>query len=249
LTQPREESMSTDNVLVQVVDELATATNEASLVAIGRRAVQRLGFQSFAYLSFAHPRSAFLSSYPEAWKEHYVRNGYERIDPVVGQARKSRTGFYWDGSRPGTPTSSAQRRLFREASAFGINNGVTVPIHGGFGQLAAFTLASQDRDPAFSRYVSEALDTLHLLGLYYHAHARAKLQLNLISIDQSPLTQRELQCLAWMAKGKTMTEVAVLLTISPRTVRFHIDNARAKLSASTIPHAVAEAGRRGLMAV
>jgi len=225
--------MRADDTLAHVVDELATATNEASLVAIGRRAVRRLGFQSFAYLSFAHPRFAFLTSYPEAWKGHYVRNGYERIDPVVGQARKSRTGFYWDGARPTTPTTSAQRRLFREASAFGINNGVTV----------------EDRDPAFSRYASEALDTLHLLGLYYHAHARAKLQLGLTNVDQSPLTQRELQCLAWMAKGKTMAEAAVLLRISPRTVRFHMDNARAKLSASTIPHAVAEASRRGLIAV
>ncbi len=242
-------TMRADDILGQVVDELATATDEASLVAIGRRAVRRLGFQSFAYLSFAHPRSAFLSSYPEVWKGHYVRNGYERIDPVVVQARKSRTGFYWDGSRPSTPTSLAQRRLFREASAFGINNGVTVPIHGGFGQLAAFTLAGEDRDPAFPRYASEALDMLHLLGLYYHAHARAKLQLGLLNVDQSPLTQRELQCLVWMAKGKTMTEAAVLLRISTRTVRFHMDNARAKLSASTIPHAVAEATRRGLIAV
>ncbi len=171
--------MLLDRVLADVIDELATATNEASFVAVGRRAVRRLGFQSFAYLSFAHPRLAFLSSYPREWTGHYVRSGYERIDPVVRQARKSRVGFYRDGSRPAIPTTSAQSRFFREASEFGINNGLTVPIHGGFGQLAAFTLAAEDRDPSFSRYASEALDTLHLLVLYYHAYVRAKLQLGL----------------------------------------------------------------------
>ena len=66
-------------------------------------------------------------------------------------------------------------------------------------------------------------------------------------IDDAPLTLRETQCLAWAARGKTMADTAQILGIAKRTVEFHLDNARAKLDALTVSHAVAEAIRRELL--
>jgi DNA-binding CsgD family transcriptional regulator len=54
------------------------------------------------------------------------------------------------------------------------------------------------------------------------------------------LTVREADCLAYVAEGKTDWEIAVILSLSEATVRFHIDNARAKLDAVTRAHAVAK---------
>lgn len=54
------------------------------------------------------------------------------------------------------------------------------------------------------------------------------------------LTPREADCLAYVAEGKTDWEIAVILSLSEATVRFHIDNARAKLDAATRAHAVAK---------
>ena len=61
------------------------------------------------------------------------------------------------------------------------------------------------------------------------------------------LTQRERQCLAWGVQGKTVADIAVLVEIAPRTVVFHLENARRKLGAASIAHCVAEAVRRGLL--
>ncbi len=61
------------------------------------------------------------------------------------------------------------------------------------------------------------------------------------------LTQRERQCLAWAARGKTVADVAVLVGIAPRTVVFHLEKARQKLNAASIAQGVAEAMRRGML--
>lgn len=53
------------------------------------------------------------------------------------------------------------------------------------------------------------------------------------------LSKRETECLTWVASGKTAWEIAQILAISESTVIFHIENAKKKLSAVTISHAVA----------
>jgi DNA-binding CsgD family transcriptional regulator len=58
--------------------------------------------------------------------------------------------------------------------------------------------------------------------------------------ENSPLSPRESECLRWVADGKTDFEVGKILSISPRTVRFHISNAKAKLGVATRIQAVAK---------
>jgi LuxR family transcriptional activator of conjugal transfer of Ti plasmids len=89
---------------------------------------------------------------------------------------------------------------------------------------------------------------LQLIGLTYHAHVDAKIG-DVLSPDKagSLLTQRERQCLAWASRGKTMEEIAMILDVTSRAVKFHLDNARRNLGASTVTHAVALAVRHGLL--
>jgi len=53
------------------------------------------------------------------------------------------------------------------------------------------------------------------------------------------LTQRERECLTWVASGKTDREISEILSISPATVHKHINNSMRKLNATTRAHAVA----------
>jgi len=55
------------------------------------------------------------------------------------------------------------------------------------------------------------------------------------------LNDREIECLTWVARGKTSTEIAQILDLTKRTVDFHIDNARGKLGATTRTEAVIKA--------
>jgi DNA-binding response OmpR family regulator len=55
------------------------------------------------------------------------------------------------------------------------------------------------------------------------------------------LNDREVETLTWAARGKTSSEIAVILGITKRTVDFHVDNARAKLGTPTRTAAVIKA--------
>jgi DNA-binding NarL/FixJ family response regulator len=55
------------------------------------------------------------------------------------------------------------------------------------------------------------------------------------------LNDREVEALTWVARGKTSIEIAQILSLSKRTVDFHIDNARNKLGVSTRTEAAIKA--------
>ena len=55
------------------------------------------------------------------------------------------------------------------------------------------------------------------------------------------LNDREVEVLTWVARGKTTVEIAQIVGLTKRTIDFHIDNARAKLSAATRTEAVIKA--------
>jgi DNA-binding response OmpR family regulator len=55
------------------------------------------------------------------------------------------------------------------------------------------------------------------------------------------LTDREAETLTWAARGKTSSEIAMIIGLTKRTVDFHIDNARLKLNATSRLHAAVKA--------
>lgn len=61
------------------------------------------------------------------------------------------------------------------------------------------------------------------------------------------LSKREKDILCWIAEGKSNGDVSVILKISERTVRFHINNIMKKLDAMNRTHAVAIAMREEII--
>ena len=53
------------------------------------------------------------------------------------------------------------------------------------------------------------------------------------------LTQRERECLMWVARGKTYAETGTILGISFSTVKSHLDTTRYKLNCATLSQATA----------
>jgi DNA-binding NarL/FixJ family response regulator len=61
------------------------------------------------------------------------------------------------------------------------------------------------------------------------------------------LTDREIEALTWVAKGKSSTDIAVLMNISERTVNFHINNVIHKLGVATRVQAAIRCALLGLI--
>ena len=61
------------------------------------------------------------------------------------------------------------------------------------------------------------------------------------------LSNREMEVLLWLKRGKSSWEIAVILNITERTVNFHVKNIMTKLNAVSRTQAVALAIEKGLI--
>jgi len=64
---------------------------------------------------------------------------------------------------------------------------------------------------------------------------------------RTPLSSRETECLSWAAQGKTYREISMLTGVSYGSVKTYLDQARYKLDAVNLPHAVALAITYGVI--
>lgn len=93
----------------------------------------------------------------------------------------------------------------------------------------------------FGKQVSDDYTSMAALSTLAHA------TIETIVADKAPakpipeidFTQREVDCLRLMVTGMDDAEIAAAVGISERTVRFHLDRARAKMGARNRVHAVA----------
>jgi LuxR family quorum sensing-dependent transcriptional regulator len=63
------------------------------------------------------------------------------------------------------------------------------------------------------------------------------------------LAPRERECLLWAARGKTYSEICVILGLSFGTVKGHLDRCRYKLSSDTLAQATATAMALGILTI
>jgi LuxR family transcriptional activator of conjugal transfer of Ti plasmids len=232
----------------EFIDAVYVANTRDEFHRVGEGVARALGFQWFCYFEGGDGLPTLLTSFPKRWLDRYHGEQYQDIDPVLRQARRMGPAFAWDARDGAEARSVCERRFFADALAFDIRAGVTVPIAAGYGRFAAFTLAADDRISALARLAENSKNLLQMMGFTFHAHVKARMADPAESAgDGALLTIRERQCLGWASAGKTMQEMATILGVTPRVVKFHLDNGRKKLGATTLPHAVALALRQELL--
>lgn len=223
------------------VERLKESHDSESFRGAMIEAAQFFDLPCFAYLRM--PRdgrslAAVISSYPMEWTDHYLKQHYERLDPVIQAAQLGIEPFEWGRDGTGHPLTVTQKTLLDEASTFGIRCGFTIPIHDGRGPIAAVTFASDARQQNFQETISANRRVLQLMAIDLHAHIRRKLWLEPL-VNGVRLSPRELECLRWAAQGKSAWDIATILGIAERTVVFHFENAKQKLNVRSLRQAIA----------
>jgi DNA-binding response OmpR family regulator len=69
----------------------------------------------------------------------------------------------------------------------------------------------------------------------------ARVARNTVWPKRISLGEREVEALTWAARGKTFAEIGEILSLSRRTVEFHLENARRKLGVPTRTQALIKA--------
>jgi LuxR family transcriptional regulator, activator of conjugal transfer of Ti plasmids len=233
------------DVMIQIARELRASVGLESFRGLLSQGLAQAGFDEFIFMP-APDRSPLLQLRPEgtALLDRYAGAGFMRVDPIVSEVRRSGRPVAWDAwKRYSASERQPQRQLWDCVLSLGYRTGVSVPVHcpqGAFGNLACI---SSSRQPLTAlRERSDWVTVLATLAAnVYHE------QFGDPEVEPPELTERELDCLAWTARGKTAWETGKILRISARTVNFHVQNAMHKLNATTKHQAAYRAYRLGLL--
>lgn len=224
------------------------------------RSSELLGYSSYAYaytsintetifrskLAETIDDTILVSNLNTAWLEHYIKENFAVIDPVIIDSIKARSPVVWTEDYRFDTLTPDEAQMMAEAHDFGVARGLSIPIHGPSGELGILCLYADMGDREFKSHVDATRHETHLVAHYAHSAAQAKLR-PAQSPKPVPLTDREVEILKWTAEGKTAWEIGSILTISERTVNFHLQNAMVKFGVHNKTHAAAKAMSYGLL--
>ena len=111
--------------------------------------VDELGLDWISYALIRPPSgraadfaSTAFANYPAEWIERYLKECYQLLDAVLDIAIGSPRPFFWGHARYVRAIRQPQRRLYDESRAFGIYNGLSIPVHGADGAVGVFSVAA-----------------------------------------------------------------------------------------------------------
>lgn len=235
---------------IDELQELFEVKDSAAWSATLMRLAQQLGYQHSLFGIVANRsvplESAFLvSNYPDQWRSHYDQQRLHAVDPTVSHCLSSALPMVWESS---TFDQAGRNEFYEQASSFGLRSGITLPIHGLQGEFGVMSFVAPDKQHAATGNQAAALAALTLLRDYAVESSRGFA--NTAQGKSShcvKLTDKELECLKWVAAGKSSWEVSRILGRSEATINFHMANIMRKFDVQTRQQAVVKAIKQGLV--
>lgn len=221
--------------LGELFGRLASAASLSSVGTLLQQYAAGFGLTRVSYFDLQRTSSRaseaiFCSNIPSRVLRRLDRIADFSAHPLVARARETHTPFEF--SLPaglgflGKDTHRLDVRL--------VQNGLMIPLRDAGATVAMATMVGAK--PMLSALCRDKLK------LAVHAGWRRTQELNAgtSTAGTTLLTRRELECLSWVSRGMTDQEIAGIVGVAPRTVRFHIDNAKTKLNVGSRVQAIAK---------
>jgi LuxR family quorum-sensing system transcriptional regulator CciR len=207
-----------------------------------------MGFHSYALFqhiqdfSWDDKNLLALSNYPRSWIEHIFEHRLTLDDPVLLASYRTSVGFRFADIPSLIVVTERHRQILEAARREGIADGFCVPAHVPEEIDGSCTFTVRPRCP-----LPEAnFPMAQLVGSFaYEAGRRIQPSGNaLVKVNAAPvsegltrpsprITGRQLECLAFVARGKSDWEIAHILGIGQETVKHHIRAARERYDVVT----------------
>ena len=176
------------------------------------------------------PGTVQISNYPREFIANEREKGGWREDPVFLACDRTTTGFFWSELGELTPLSDRALQRVEQVRRAGLGDGFAVPNHipGEYSGSVQFAVGTGKE---FPREMASALQSL---ATYAFEAARQLARTHegpLVSC--APLTDRQIECLLLVARGKSDTDIGQILGLSPRTVNSYIEAAKRRYCVAT----------------
>jgi LuxR family quorum-sensing transcriptional regulator LasR len=233
---------------LQQLWRLEKSKRESDLTSVLTELTKLIGFDHFLYCaSFSssggqriekrmsnHPLAAKTDGGTDLWTQHGRFNHYahHNIVPLLWQCRDAE--------------KSERRAFYRNAHVHRMTAGVCCPVHRRDGPVGTLSFSLHaDSKEAGDFIGSRRSDALLIAAITHEVmHRLAHGQQREI---KTRLTARELECLKWIAAGKSTWETATILKLSEHGVNFHVRNIKRKFNVSSRFQAVAMAIAKGFI--
>ena len=219
------------------IDKSRRATSPDVLHALIDDISKEMGFDHFALLHHVdlRPHSSkndrvvtaefvAVSSYPQFWIDRYLSGEIVNFDPVLLASQRTNVGFGWNRIPSMIRMTKVHREIMETGKREGIADGFTVPanVPGEFSGSCNFAVRTGRATPTGNFSMAQ------LVGSFAFEAARSLVE-RMQGFDESvrvQLTQRQVQCIVLVARGKTDWEIGQILGISEETAKRHISDAR-----------------------
>ncbi|RKP46997.1 autoinducer binding domain-containing protein [Trinickia fusca] len=225
--------------------DLSQAKDAEEILAFISARVRSLGFDFCAYgardpLPVTRPSFTLHSNYPANWQKHYVAENYFARDPVVRYGVTYTSPLIW-------PVNARTDEAFwQDAKGHGLAHGWSQPIRDKQGRIAMWSFA-RGADPISTSEISASESRLIFLAHAGHSASSRLIPAHGHGIHVDHFTAREKEVLKWAADGKTAIEIASILSISERTITFHMQNIMEKLNSVNKTQAIVKAVLLGVI--
>lgn len=215
---------------------------------------RNIGFDNFALAQYVDVKPndqrgmreyVALSDYPPIWRE-FVFDGKYRGNPVRRCTYATALGFSWESIGKFIPLTQDDRDIVSSWSEYGIGDGYTIGSHlpGEPSGSCSFTTRPGRALPQHN------LALAHLIGCFAFQAARDMVTRHAGERPvASLLTQRQLECIVLVGRGKTDWEIARILGISEETVKQHLKDARTRYDVSKRVQLVIRVVNEGLISL
>ena len=205
----------------------ATASPEDLREAIGAITAE-LGFDYFALthhvdMANAPPSAIRLHNYPDKWVSYFDDNRLGVSDPVHRASHVTSVGFTWAQLERLIVMTPGDRLILELAREQGLGEGFTVPANVPGEARGSCSFASAAGRPL----PMTILPLAQLAGAFAFEGARRMWRDKALGPEPHPaITDRQRDCLLWIARGKSDWETSRILGLSEETVIRHIKQAR-----------------------
>lgn len=206
---------------------------------------------SFTYYAFSRKsceryRYDFASENFKLWHQHYLSQAYENIDNTHKLIKYNTLPCYWNLQQQlKEAKSDCERQIRLDSIAYGIECGVSIPIHGPNDDFANFLVAQMRGEKCLVDWKLKQYD-LFVMAHYYFQHLQPYLNQTKSHHNQYQLSAREKQCLIFTGQGFSVAAIAKRLHITERTVNYHMQKANKCLGTANKYQSVEKALTKGL---
>jgi LuxR family transcriptional regulator, quorum-sensing system regulator CinR len=182
-------------------------------------------------------------TYPASWIKQYLQMNYVDVDPVLREGFLRTLPFDWSELEIKT---KREMEFLEDALAHGVGPfGMSIPVRSKRGHRGLVSLSSSGPQEKWIAFCKENLSIMIEVANRLHRRVIK----DVFGEDQPHLTERELECLRWVAQGKDAGAIATILDISPHTARDYLKSARFKLDCVSSAQAVSKAVKMGLLSL